>query len=183
MEHWLQDTTYQQQVWWLLGFAACVHLGRYGQGKQVAIGTVSGELSDVGTTVDLAYEGNPTKVQVEKSLVPILAQMMEGWRKEDSPTKIKMTVGIDVPEFLVELGMETYATEMVKVVGDWEVIAFYYLLRLGEYTMKKQRNETKQMVQFKLEDTIVFRYDARGHLQQLPINALEEDIFLQTEQI
>ena len=49
-------------------------------------------------------------------------------------------MGIDVPELLAELGMEKYATEMVKAVGDCEVIEFYYLLRVGEYTVKKQRN-------------------------------------------
>ena len=33
------------------------------------------------------------------------------------------------------------------------------------------------MVQFKLEDTMFFCQDTKGHLRQLPINALEEDIF------
>ena len=128
VEPWLQDATYQQQVWCIRGFTACVHSGRYGQGKQVAIGTVSGALLAVGTTIDLAYEINPTKSQGEKTLVPRLAQMMEVWRKEDPPTKKKLPVGINVPEFLSELGMEKYATEMVKFVGDCAVIAFYYLL-------------------------------------------------------
>ena len=63
-EPWLQDAKYQQKVRCLTGFAACVRLVRYGQGKQVAIGTVSGALSAVGTTVDLAYEGNPTISQI-----------------------------------------------------------------------------------------------------------------------
>ena len=49
-------------------------------------------------------------------------------------------MGIDVPELLAELGMEKDATEMVKAVGDCAVIVFYYLLRVGEYTVKKQRN-------------------------------------------
>ena len=52
----------------------------------------------------------------------------EGWRKEDPHTKKKWPVGIDVPDFLVELGMEKDATEMVKAVGDCAIIAFYYLL-------------------------------------------------------
>ena len=43
--------------------------------------------------------------------------------------------------------------------------------------MKKQRNETKQTVQFKLEDTMFFHQDAKVNLLQLPINALDEDIF------
>ena len=42
---------------------------------------------------------------------------------------------------------------------------------------KKQRNETEQTVQFKLEDTMFFRQDDRGHLHLLPINALYEEIF------
>ena len=46
-------------------------------------------------------------------------------------------MGIDVPEFLAELGMEKYSTELIKAVGDCAVIAFYYLLRVGEYTVKK----------------------------------------------
>ena len=57
------------------------------KGKKVAIVTVSGALSAVGTTVALAYEGNPTKAQSEKTLLPRLAKMMEGWRNEDPPTK------------------------------------------------------------------------------------------------
>ena len=33
-------------------------------------------------------------------------------------------MGIDVLELLEELGMEKYATEMVKAVGDCAIIAF-----------------------------------------------------------
>ena len=57
--------------------------------------------------------------------------MMEGQRKEDPPTKKKLPVGIDVPEFLEELKMEKDATEMIKEVGDCAVIAFCYLLQVG----------------------------------------------------
>ena len=72
------------------------------------------------------------------------------------------------------------ATEMVKAVGDCAVITFYYLMRVGEYLVKK-RNKPKQTVQFKLEDTMFFRQDAKGHLFQLPINALDEDILSEDE--
>ena len=46
----------------------------------------------------------------------------------------------------------------------------------GIYSEKKKKQK-KQTVQFKLEDTMLFCQDAKGHLRQLPINALEEDIF------
>ena len=71
---------------------------------------------------------------------------------------------------------------MIKAVGDCAVIAFYYLLWVGEYTAKK-KEKTKQTVQFKLEDTMLFRQDDKGNLRQLPINALEGEIFLQMEQL
>ena len=56
-------------------------LGTLWSRKKVAIGTVSGALLAVGTKVALKYEGNPKKASGEKTLVPRLAQMMEGWRK------------------------------------------------------------------------------------------------------
>ena len=56
---------------------------------------------------------------------------MEVWRKEDPTTKKKLPVVIDAPEFLADLGMEKYATEMVKAVCDCAIIVFYYLLRVG----------------------------------------------------
>ena len=42
--------------------------------------------------------------------------------------------------------------------------------------MKRQRNETKQMVQFKLEDTMFFFRDSKRHLRQLPINSHDKEI-------
>ena len=111
VEPWLQDATYHHLVMCLIVFTACVFLGHYGQGKQVAIGTVFRALSDVGTTVTLVYEGNPKKSQGEITILPQLAQMMEGWRKEDPPTKKKFPVGIDVPEFCANRG--------TKVVPPW----------------------------------------------------------------
>ena len=84
-----------------------------------------------------------------------------------------MSVGIYIPEFLAELGMEKYATEMVKAFGDCAVIVFYYLLQVGEYTVKKTNKQKNQTVQFKLEDTIFSRQDAKGHLRQLSINSID----------
>ena len=73
------------------------------------------------------------------------------------------------------LGMGKDATQMVKAVGHCAVILFYYLLQVGEYAVKK-RNKTNQTVQFKLEDTMFFRQDAKGNLRQLPMNTLDKEI-------
>jgi len=101
---------------------------------------------------------------------------MSGWRKADPATKKMLPVGIDVPEHLGEVGLLPTATELEKAVGDDSLIAFYYLLRIGEFTIKGKRNETKQTVQFKLEDARFFKYDKKGRLRQLPRNATTEQI-------
>ena len=46
-----------------------------------------------------------------------------------------------------------------------------YLLRIGEYTIKGTRNDTKQTVQFKLEDVTFFKKNTVGKLCCLPRNA------------
>ena len=87
-----------------------------------------------------------------------------------------MPVEVDVPEFLVEAGREKEATELMRAVGDLSMIAFYFLLRVGEYTIKGSRNESKQTVQFRMKDITFFKKNSRGILSQLPRNASSKDI-------
>lgn len=56
------------------------------------------------------------------------------------------------------------------------MVAFYYLLGIGEYSMKAVRNTTKQTVPFKLEDCTFFKKDQHGQLKQLPQNAPAEQL-------
>ena len=44
------------------------------------------------------------------------------------------------------------------------MIAFYYLLRVGEYIVKGLRNNTKQTVQFKYKDITFFKKKNHGEL-------------------
>ena len=44
------------------------------------------------------------------------------------------------------------------------MIAFYYLLRISEYTTKGTCNNSKQTQEFKLEDIVVFKKDRQGNL-------------------
>ena len=55
--------------------------------------------------------------------------------------KEKLPVGIDVPELFSGLGMEKYATEMVKAGGDFAIIAFHFLLQVGEYTVRTKESK------------------------------------------
>lgn len=97
--------------------------------------------------------------------------MLDGWRKADPPTTKMLPVEADVPEFLAGVGRGATATELDRVVGDLALIAFYYLLRVGEYTIKGARTETKQTVQFKKEDITFFKKNQQGQLRCLSRSA------------
>ena len=102
-----------------------------------------------------------------EKLLPRLAQMIEGWKRDDPPVMKKLPVEADVPELLARIGQRTTANELDRAIGDLSLIAFYYLLRVGEYTVKSTRNNTKQMVQFRVSDVTFFGKDKSGHLRQL----------------
>jgi hypothetical protein len=97
--------------------------------------------------------------------------MLDGYRKEDPATIKKLPVQSDVPELLVTTAYNGMGTEMEKAAADLILIAFYYLLRVGEYTVKGSRNSTKQTVQFKYKDITFFCKNARGQLRCLPRDA------------
>ena len=89
-----------------------------------------------------------------------------------------LLVELDVPEWLVGQGWEVTVMEVDRAVGDLVFIAFYYLPRIGEYTIKGSQNETKQMVQFKLGDVTFFNKNRDGKLRCLPRNALDHLIMM-----
>jgi hypothetical protein len=92
--------------------------------------------------------------------------MLDGYTKADPPTQKKLPVEAEVPKLLVEMGYGKTGSIQSQAVGDLSLIAFYYLLRIGDYTVKRQRDRAKlsrkQTVQFKLEDVTFFKMDKLG---------------------
>jgi hypothetical protein len=97
--------------------------------------------------------------------------MLDGFRKADPPTTKQLPVEADVPEFLVQLGRSPEARELDRAIGDLTMIAFYYLLRIGEYTTKGTHNNSKQTEEFKLGDITFFAKDKQGNLHCLSRDA------------
>ncbi len=94
--------------------------------------------------------------------------MLDGWRKEDPPVNKMLPVEADVVELLVEWGQRKGASLLMQATADLCFIAFFFLLRVGEYTCKASRNDTKQTVQFRMKDVTFFKKDKLGRLRQLP---------------
>jgi hypothetical protein len=171
VDPYLQDKQFPTKMCAISGFLARVCTGYYGQGKQVKNCTVSSVLTAIGQTIVLACNNNPTKIKGSDKLLPRLQVMLDGHRKEDPATIKKLPVQSDVPELLVTTAYNGMGTEMEKAAADLILIAFYYLLRVGEYTVKGSRNSTKQTVQFKYKDITFFCKNARGQLRCLPRDA------------
>jgi hypothetical protein len=167
-----QHMPFQTQVRCLTGFAAQTRTGYYGRGGQVQSSTVTGAITAIGQTIALACSDNPTKVIGLDEFLPAIQVMIDDYAKADPPTKKMLPVESDVPELLVELGYGKYGLIKVQAVGDLALIAFYYSLRIGEYTVKRKHNDSKQTVQFKLEDVTFFKKNKWGKLVCLPKNAL-----------
>ena len=108
---------------------------------------------------------NPTKLEGSEKLLPRLAQMIEGWKRDDPPVVKKLPVEVDVPELLARLGRKPTANELDRAIGDLSLIAFYYLLRVGEYTVKATRNNSKRTVQFRVADVTFFKKDTNNQLR------------------
>jgi hypothetical protein len=155
----------------LTGFAGRVHTGYCGQGKQIQAGSVSSAITAIGQAIALATNTNPTKIVGSDKLLPRLQQMLDGFRKADPPTTKQLPVEADVPEFLVQLGLYPEARKLDRALGNLTMIAFYYLLRIGEYTTKGTRNNSKQTEEFKMGDITFFAKDKQGNLRCLPRNA------------
>jgi hypothetical protein len=173
---YLQETKISDKDRALKSFAAAIRIGDFGHGRIVRSSTVSTALSAVNTTIAMATETEPLKLNGKTSWLPEIGQMLEGWEREDGPVEKKMPVEIDVLEFLVKCGLEEGASEKVKAVGDLTLIAFFFLLRIGEYTSKGTCNETKRTVQFRIKDVMFFKRNKWGRLRQLPGNVSDEDI-------
>ena len=128
----------------------------YSQGKQIQAGSVSSTITAVGQAITLATNTNPTKIVRLDKLLPRLQQMLDGFRKADPLTTKQLPVEADVPEYLVQLGLSSKTRELDHAIGDLTMIAFYYLLCIGEYTTKRTCNNSKQMEEFKMGDITFF---------------------------
>lgn len=168
VDPWLQkaNVEHELKVRSLTGFAGLSRLGYYGQGKQVQAGTVSTAITAVGKTIALAYGANPTKVKGSDKFLPRLVETLEGWEKEDPATKMKLPVEADVPELVANAGRNSCASEALRAIGDLMLITFYFMLRIGKYTMRKgQVASSKQTQQFTLGNCTFFKRNKAGQLR------------------
>jgi hypothetical protein len=88
-------------------------------------------LRAINTRFELDREQSPV-VTPQGNYHKKISQLLEGYKRKDPSPKFQLAVPLTVPGF-----MHTFSrsgTKKQKAVGDMALIAFYYLLRVGEYT-------------------------------------------------
>lgn len=119
-------------------------------------------------------EHNPLllKGSDSKYILPI-QEALTAWGKEDAPSVKKLPVEVDVPEYLARQAYKNNTSALDKRVGDLTLLAFFYLLRVGEYTVTRSKSK-KQTTQFRMRDVAIFIKDKHGNLRQLPRTATDK---------
>lgn len=94
--------------------------------------------------------------------------LLQGYVNKDPPAQPKLAVPVSVPNKMYDI--DCTKTERAKCIGDFGLIAFYYLLRFGEYTYSKL-SERRRTQQFHLRDVTLWCNTERLD-PELPLDVL-----------
>ena len=140
----------------ITGFAARVRTGAYGLGNQVGVQTVSNALAAISKTIELACQQSPVYKEPGKYILPV-ERCLEGFRRQDPPSVPQLAVPVTVPEESAKRGWASNNPHR-QAVGDLSLIAYYYMLRSGEYTKPRTVRQNGIVVpatrtrQFRVQD-------------------------------
>ena len=152
---YLRQQNRLQQSILVTAFAARVRTGAYGKGKRVKAQTVTKALGAISKTIELAGERSPILESTATYTTPV-ARAVEGWRRKDPPAVPQLAVPITVPSYLYEATRA--GTQKEKAGGELALVAFYYLLRVGEYTRPRTAaTNSKRTVNFRVDDVGFFK--------------------------
>ena len=121
-------------------------------------------------SLDCGY--NPLKINGTDKILHPLQQILDGFCKWNKPTTKKLPVEVRVVDLLCTMGQMGIQDSVHAVVGDWALITFYFLLRVGEYTQKGTLNQANS--EFRMQDVTFFYFDDQERLRQMPRNASDE---------
>ena len=90
--------------------------------------------------------------------------MVEGLRRKDSPAIPQLAIPVSVPKYMYASAKLT-GTPRDLAIGDLSLIAFFFLLRIGEYTRptvdlrtNKPKANAKRTIQFRIGDIGFFKH-------------------------
>ena len=152
----------QTERYVIRGFLECVRRGTFGHRRQVSAQTVRQAIRGIAKTTELDGRG-PSPLHIAPNrYIAVVEEQVNCYSADDPPPDQKIAVPVSVPNFLYKLGlMSSTKVEFNTAVGELILIAFYFLLRIGEYTPpsqpkaknKKKRKKRRTLTQqFRVRD-------------------------------
>jgi hypothetical protein len=141
----------------ITAFAARVQTRAYGRGDQVGIQMVTKALVAISKTCQLVGKQSPARYTNGGKYILPVERIVEGFKRHYPPAIPQMAIPIDVPEAVLALAYAV-GTNTTEAAGDLTIVAFYYLLRSGEYTKPRKVKwngitvRATRTVQFKVKD-------------------------------
>jgi hypothetical protein len=143
----------QQQL--LLGFASRVRRGYYGRGHQVNAQTPETALRHVAQTLVLAGYPDPRRSYGSKDLDLPFSRLLRSYKCDDPAPQPQLAVPVRAVQCAVTRYLDK-GTPLDLAISDLLTLAFFFLLRPGEYTMPTSRTRTRT-VQFRRQDVRFFK--------------------------
>ena len=148
------DKPMQQQI--LAAYAHYVRSGGVpGTKPKVRAQTVQMALGAI--TATLLLDGKQSPLGDQKTGYPkAVSQLLEGYKRADPPPEPRLAVPLAVPRYLNTIGT-TSTCHRTRARGDMAIIAFFFLLRVGEYTYHRE-SDSRLTRQFAINDVKLWRH-------------------------
>ena len=120
-------------------FSGRVRKDSHRRGKQVQVETVCAALGSFNVNIPLDTWIQPLhQPGSDDKYTRPLQQMLKGFKNKEQPRVKKLAMNPGLPDWICKCGHRKGILTQQQVVVDLEIIEFYYLLRVGEYTAPKR---------------------------------------------
>lgn len=169
----LVGTPRTQHAHVLMAFAARVRSGAFGNGKQVGCQSVATALRHVSQTFVLASYGDPRREIYSPELGLAFTRLYNSYRTEDPAPKPQLALPISVIEDVMKHEGAS-ASPKDQALADLVVLAFFFLLRVGEYTPSGTR--VTRTTQIRRKDLQFWRKRPDGIMDRISPLATRADL-------
>jgi hypothetical protein len=155
-----------------MAFAARVRSGAFGHGKQVGCQSVATALRHVSQAFVLASYGDPRREVYSPELGLAFTRLYHSYKNEDPAPKPQLAIPVSVFEDIMK-HEGTSAAPKDRALADLVILAFFFLLRVGEYT--PSGNRQTRTTQLRRKDLQFWRQRPNGIMDRLsPLSTLED---------
>jgi hypothetical protein len=134
LDEFLVDVPQEQRVHVLMVFAPRVRAGAFGKGQQVGCQAVATTLRHVSQAFVLASFADPRSGDTGPELGLAFTWLYHSYKNEDPALQPQLALPVSVFEDIVRHEGTSVNPKDRRAAAGLVVIAFFFLLRVGEYT-------------------------------------------------